>query len=68
MTDTVLAEAARRIGEDKELEERALINGVDDDYAKYRQRVGVVAGLTKALNTIENFQKDLDRHGTGTDT
>lgn len=66
MTDRILAEAARRIEQDKQIEEAALLAGSDNDFADYKKRVGIVQGMNRALQIIADYQKDLNKNDAGT--
>lgn len=68
MTDRILAEAARRIDEERRIEATALLDGLDDDFVNYKKRVGMVQGLNKALQILEEYQRDLNKNGTGTNS
>lgn len=58
MTDLQLV--AKKIAEERTGRERALLRGAVEDFAGYRQLVGVILGLTLAENILNDLVQRLE--------
>lgn len=53
---TVLTVLQKELEDAIELRKDALAHGAVNDYADYRQMVGVITGLTSALHRVKDLQ------------
>lgn len=57
---TVLDVLKERIAEDIETSERHLASGKCDDYAAYKEVVGIIRGLRAATNLLVDLERNLE--------